>query len=225
MTLATLRTYVWQYLDDSDGIRTGTGGYFSNAIVNAWLNRALVEVQKLLIQSMNNWYLKCQMTTTVLNQREYALPDDFFKSHRLELTLSGSGVTASVIQLRPITLNQQDKVGKGAGTPGFFLMKKDSFELYPAPDDTYSMDLFYSYRVAEMSADGDEPDCPDQYQELIAILAAYNGFIKDDRVPSVLQMKKEEYLALLKQDAIERQADEPRHILLTDDDQEGSWLF
>lgn len=225
MIRSDLRMLVFQWLDDSDGIRTDVGGYFSNAIVNSWLNLALREVQKLLLQAESNWYLRCQTTATVLDQREYAIPTDFLKSHRLELTVDGTGVNRNVIRVQPITLNTQDQIGKGDGTPCAYILKKASFELYPAPDAVYPLELYYSYRVADMTADVDVPDCPEEYQELIAVIAAYNGFIKDDRVPSILQLKKEEYIAMMKKEAQERQVDQPRFINMTDDDGCGIFLF
>ena len=221
MTLADLRFLVWSWLDDQDGIQTGTGGYFTNSQVDTWLNNALFEVQKQLIEANENWYVNCATATTVANQREYALPADFLSSVRLEYILSGSGVTENVVQVIPITLNQQNMIGKQAGTPGGYVVMKDTFLLFPAPDAAKTIELWYNRKIGPMTLTTDTPDVPTQYQEYIAVLAAYNGFIKDDRVPSVLETKKQQYLDLLKKAAEDRQLDFPRSVRCYDDDASG----
>lgn len=220
MTLATLRNLVWYWVDDQDGIQTGTGGYFTNTQVNAWLNRAMREVQKQLIEAEDSWYLGKAYATTTVNQAEYALPADFLSSQRLEYVISGSGVNEVVVPVVPMTLNQQDKIGKSAGTPIGYVILKDSFQLFPAPDTATTIRLYYNKTLTDMTVDADVPDVPEAYQEYIAILAAYNGYIKDDRVPTILQQKKEEYMRMMKQASQQRQMDTPKMIVQTMGDDE-----
>ncbi len=220
MTRLELRNYVLYWLDDLEG------GYFTPVQVNAWLNRSLREVQKQLIQAGEMWYLRCATVTTAINRREYQLPQDFLKSHRLQYTLEGSGVNEVVQVIKPASLNSQDFYGKGAGTPEIFVLRQNSFQLFPAPDQATTLELEYSYRIADMEDDGDTPDVPDQYQEYVAILAAFNGYIKDDRVPSQLEAKRQYYVDMMKKDSEERQEDFPRHVIITQtDDVYGDFLF
>jgi len=221
MTLQDLRYYAFSLLDDQDGIATGIGGYFTNTQLDLWLNLALFEVQKQLIEANENWYIKCATTTSVANQREYALPADFLSSIRLEFVLSGTGVNENVNQLIPITLNQQNMFGKVAGNPKAYVVMKDSFLLFPAPNSANTMELWYNKKIEPMSLAQDVPDVPSQYQEYIAILACYNGFIKDDRVPSVLETKKQQYLDLIKKAAESRQHDFSRSVRCYDDETSG----
>lgn len=217
MTRSELRTLVLQWLDDVNG------EYFTSTIVNTWLENAQREVQKLLLMSGDNYYVKVVETSTVASQADYALPTDFFDLNRLELVVSGTGTSEDRRIIYPVTLNQQGLLGNALGTPEAYAIKKSRFTLFPTPDSVKTLRLYYSPTALAMSADGDEPDVPEQYHELVAILAAYNGFIKDDRSPANLELKKQEYIKLMKQAAETRLKDQSRHIIITDDDFAMSW--
>lgn len=79
------------------------------------------------------------------------------------------------------------------------------------------MRLWYSPRVADLSSDSDSPDVPEQYMEYCAIVAAYDGFVKDDRMPDVLMNKKDEIDKQLKDSSQQRTQDGPRRIIETQD--------
>jgi hypothetical protein len=200
-------------------------GYFTETQVNMWLNLAQKEVQKLLLQAGENFYMVPVETVTVGNQADYALPNDFMKLHRLELVLSGSGVSEDRMMLFPITLNQQGVLGNANSNPVGYSMGKDRFTLYPTPDSAKTLRLYYSPRVTDMTADADEPDCPDEYAELLAIMAAEYAFIKDDRTPSSLLEKKRSYLELMKQTSEDRKEDVPRPVVMIDDESFGSSIY
>lgn len=221
MTFLELQNYVVEWLDDPNF------GYFSQSTVQTWLNRALREVQKQLIQAGENWYITCAISSTVTDQREYTLPSDFLKSHRLEYVSSGTGVNQSLFVITPSTLQQaRTLIGAKSGTPSVFVMRKSSFDLYPAPDTPdKTLRLYYSYRVSDMSGDNDVPDCPEQYHEYIAILAALNGYIKDDRAPNSLLEKRNFYLDMMKKDAEDRQQDTPRMVVITETDGDDPWIY
>jgi hypothetical protein len=84
MNLGELRTLSRYWLDDDEG------GYFTDTMMNTFLNQAQREVQKLLLQAGEDYYTICVMTDTVVNQRDYALPSDFVKLMRLERVSLGS---------------------------------------------------------------------------------------------------------------------------------------
>lgn len=218
MTRSDLRTLVLSWLDDTQG------AYFTAAQVNVWLNMAQREVQKLLLQAGENYYMKPVETTTVSSQSDYVLPSDFMVEHRLEIVISGSGPTENRQALTPITTNQQDLISIALGNPTNYYIKKDRVTLSPTPQQSYTLRLYYSPRVTDMASDSDSPDVPEQYMEYVAILAAYDGFIKDDRAPNNLVAKKEKYEQLLKQMAEDRTQDLSRQVVMVNDyDTGGAW--
>lgn len=213
MTLADLITLTNTYLDDLNS------GYFTTSQVTRFLNNAQYEVQKHLIGAGENWYMRCQETTLVLNQKEYVLPQDFLKVNRLELQMDSN--VDNNAQIYPITPNQIEFFTTQPSDPRGYYIKKNKLILAPTPNSTKTLRLYYTYLVTEMTELTQEPDVPTQYHEYLAVLAARDGLIKDGRDPSTLLNKLETYKQLLKQDADERTIDEGRHVVITEDYQAG----
>lgn len=216
MTFLQLQNLVLSWLDDLNA------GYFTLPQVKVWLNNALRELQKQLIQAGENWYLTCATTSLVANQDCYSLPSDFLKEHRLRVMISGtisSLNTATLQTILPATPMQSNYIQVGPGTPAIYFLKKNCVVLKPVPDTAKTLVLDYSYRVSDMVYDNETPDAPSQYHEYLAVLAACDGFLKDGRDPSPFLEKRNTYLALMKQDAKNRNVDVPRMVrTLADDD-------
>ena len=211
MTLAQLETLVWSWLDDPNGT------YFTQSQVDVWLNNAMNEVQKLLIQAGENYYVQKLSGVTVANSDTYSLPSDFRKCHKLEVVISGTGVNEVRQTLTPVTLIQIDQISTGTGLPAAYAIKRSSFILRPIPDAVYTVYMHQSYRVVPMTTGSDIPDVPADYHEFIAVLATIDGLMKDQRDPSAfISAKRDYYLSLLKQDAENRDVSAPRSIVVTD---------
>lgn len=212
MTRGEIRQLCLYWLDDLQG------AYFTPVQMNVFINNAQREVQKQLVQSGEDYYLKVLQTITVMNQGDYVLPDDFFNLRRLELVTSGTGINENKIWLTPITLNQQDIVlNLGNGTPNNYVLKQNRFTIYPYPDQSdMPLRLYYAYRVQDMTSDNDVPDIPQDYHEYIAVLATLDGFIKDDRSNKNITDKKNYYLQLMKQVSDDRKRDQSRQVVQRD---------
>lgn len=206
MTLSELRSLCSFWLDDIQQ------SYFTPTQLNMFLNRALKEVQKYIVGSGQDYYQHCVQTTLVVNQRDYVLPEDFQKLNRLEVVISGTSPNETFSVVSPMTLNQKDQLFAFTGTPGNYYYKNNRLVLEPAPNLPLILRLVYVYIVADMENDYDVPDCPEQYHEMIAILAAIDAFIKDGRDASLLLTKKTEYLERMKQDVDERSIDQSRNV-------------
>jgi hypothetical protein len=217
MTRSQLSALVVSWLDDLNQT------YFTPTQVNTWLNLAQRQVQQLLLQAGQNWYMTPVETTTVIGQADYVLPADFMVEHRLEVVQSGTGVNENRVTLNEITTNQQPFVPIGLGCPTNYFIKKNRITLSPTPDQVYPLRLYYSYMVADMTLDSDTPDVPEQFMEYIALLAAFDGFIKDDRAPQNLVMKKERYEMLLKEMANDRTQDKGREVVQMTDYDSVQW--
>ena len=161
----------------------------------------------------------------VVNQSDYVLPDDFKKLHRLEIVMSGTAPNEDLSQVVPITLNQKEFAPGGNGTPLVYFFKKNRIVLNPAPDTALTIRLFYSYEVTDMVLDTDEADVPTAYQELIPLLAAEDGFIKDGRGSALLEKKLKQFQLDMDSDAQERNQDVPRGIVETGGGGAGSYYW
>lgn len=213
MTFGEIKTLVSVWLDDLNY------GYFTQSQVETWVNNATNEVQKRLLKAGENFYTKCVITT--LNsvssfQTDYVLPSDFRELQRLEVITSGLGtVDETSYTVNQITLNQQDLITQTSGTPFAYYIKKNRLVVLPAPDQDYTLRMWYAYMVPYMVDDGETPDVPQEYHELIALLATESGFLRDDRVPSLIAKKIVDYQTMLDQDAKRRRVDQPRRVRVT----------
>lgn len=188
-------------------------GYFTPEQVKRWLNNAQTEVQKLLLQAGENYYIDCVQTNLVINQQTYVLPIDFMKLHRLCIVVSGTAPNEAIQPLAPVTLNQQDLLPTTTGQPQFYCIVRNRLTLFQTPDTPYVLRLYYSPKVTDMILDTDVPNVPEHYQEFIAVLATIDGLLKDQRDPAPMLSKREYYEKMLKQDADERNQDVPRSIV------------
>lgn len=209
MNLLQLRTLALNWLDDLNGT------YFTPSIMNQWLNNSQTEVQKRLIKAGQSYFLKCVQTTLVVYQREYVLPDDFLKIHRLEVVTSGLGTNQeTAYPLMPVIINQVDITPTNVGTPAGYYFKGNRISLDRLPDSNYTLKLYYSNQILDMTLDTDSPDLriPPRYQELISLYAAESGFIKDGRAAELLVKRIKEYESHFDTDAQERNVDYPRMV-------------
>lgn len=220
MNFLQLKQLVSYYCDDL------AMTYFTPTQIGTFLNNAQREVQKLILGAGQDYYVICAQTTLVVNQRDYIVPENFYKLNRLEVVISGVAPNESVYRLNPISPNQLDMMTNQNGTPSVYFFKKNRFVLYPAPDTALTIRILYSYMVADMVLDTDLPDVPTPYQEMIAVLAAMDCLIKDGREVSALMAKQELYMKMLKDDAAQRSLDESRSVLYTGSyDDAGSFMF
>ena len=219
MTFGELKSLVSYTLDDLQF------GYFTETQVGVWLNHAQMEVQKRLLKAGNNRYNLPVQTTLVVDQNDYVLPQDFKKLMKLEVVISGTAPNESTSPIVPITTNQSYLVPSGTGTPGYYNFRKNRLVIYPAPDTALVMRMQYSYLVSDMVNSTDVPDVPDDYQELIALLACEDGFIKDGRVNPLIEKKISQYQKDLDSDAQERSQDGPRMIVQTGVNADGAFYW
>lgn len=211
MNRGELRELVWYWLNDPDG------GYYTETQVNTWLNNALIECQKQLLDCGEYWYTTCAKTNFVQNEACYALPSNFLKANRLEIRVQGSSAPNEVwTSIDPATLNEGAAVNFGNGQPMSVTIVRDCLLVRPIPDTTYLVRLYYSYKVAPMVDDLNVPDVPLQYQEYIALLAARDGYSKDASEPSSeFKEKFRDYKEMMKKDQIQRNRSQPRRVVRT----------
>ena len=210
MNFGQLQSLVSYYLDDLNFT------YFTPTQVQRFINNAQREAQQKLIQAGQNFYLTCAQTPTVANQEGLALPDDFLKVGHIELITGGTWPNEEKYVITHSTQAESDIVNYAPGRPLTFWLQKDCLILRPVPDvSSYTLRLHYHYRVADMVAAGEEPDVPLEYHEYVAVLAAIDGFLKDQRDPSPFFAKRDYYEKSLKASSADRMVDKPREVRTT----------
>lgn len=209
MNFIQCEEYVANLLDDINF------GYFSRDTIKQWLNFAQREVQRVLLQANQNYYVICVQTTLVVGQPDYGLPSGFLKSHECKVITGGTYPEESFVTLTPITIQQAGEFPPQNGTPAGYFLNKNKMFLAPVPALALTMKLRYSYLVADMINANDVPDVPEQYHELVPLLALKYGFLKDRREEKDVDEKISRLTLSIKQDATNRQQDAPRRVRRT----------
>ena len=218
--LGQLQTDVAGILDDLNF------GYFTVAQVTLWLNKAQNKIQRRLLKAGNNRYAQTVTTPLIINQAAYALPPDFKKLHNLEVVVTGTSPNESTNPISPITENQKYLVQNGAGTPNFYVIKKNALILYPASDGTApTLRMTYSYMVTDMVNLTDVPDCPSDYTDLLTLLACEFGLLKDGRASPYLEKMIATEQASIDSDAQERSQDQVRSIVETGNNSDNGFFW
>lgn len=217
MTRLELQKLFLQFVNDPSGT------FFDPVeFVQPALNRALLELQKQLVMSGDLYYVRSPPSSalSIQYQQDYVLPDDTFKLHRVTVDLDTATPQPAYNTLRPITLNQIDRYGNDVGIPQAYVITKNKISLYPIPQTgNQILRLWYSYQVPQMTADSSVPDCPEIYQEYIAVIAVIDAKIKDESLETNIKEKQMRYQELMKQAATDRQYQEPRQVVCYDEDQ------
>lgn len=210
MTLSQMKSLVYDWTDDPNG------SYFSSSVVTLRLNLAMWELEKRLISANKEYFLKCVKTSTVSGQQYYSLPSDCLQIVRLEWYESGQSATQLSTKIEPMTPNQRDLLVNVEGNPQYYSLSKQNICIWPIPNRVVEVHLEYNYQVSFMVNDSDIPDIPLMFHEYIPILATRDCLIKDGRPIQPIEAKLQEYELLLKQFAVQRQADDPRYVVQTD---------
>jgi hypothetical protein len=212
VNLLELKNLTVSYLDDLEF------GYFTQAQVKVWLNNAQRKVQRILIDMKQNYYLKCVEAETVADQCNLVLPSDFMMAHRIEIITGGVYPNETKYTVAPITLMQQDLLAATPSTPQAYYFKRNQLCFSPIPDQVYTIRLTYSYEVTDMTSDVSVPDVPERYHELLAILAALDGYVKDDRDNNYIKEMRDKYIEEMKAEAQTRQEQQARSVVNMDTD-------
>lgn len=98
-------------------------------------------------RKLRHWRME-KRATADLDTQYTSFPSDFIEAIRLMLT----GTTEFRMEL--ITLSElMDKRSESvaSGTPRFYAMVDGSFEVYPTPDQTYTLEMLYYERIDALS--------------------------------------------------------------------------
>lgn len=207
MTRAELRSLLTQWIDDP------AMGYFTEASLNVFLDNAHRECQKKLMQAFENRFVVCAETTTVADQADYVLPDNFVVMNSLVLYLGANNTNPR--ELIPIPMSERFKYSSESGTPEVFYLRNRRIVLVQKPDSAKTLEMLYTYVVSDFANDAATPDANigEEYHEYIALIAARDCFLKDDRVPDNLERKLKYYEELMVQTAESRTLNRSRRIV------------
>lgn len=133
--------------------------YTNDSIVDAWINRAIREIEN---PQPWPWRIK---TTTVSSP--YSIPD---LAQVYKITCDGQ--TVDYQDFRNVIDYDPDQ--SETGQPLYWFMYGNQLDVWPATDK--QLVVVYLRTPQTLSADGDEPEIPEPFHELIVTGARIRGF-------------------------------------------------
>jgi hypothetical protein len=151
MTLAELKERVINLLSESDYT------YFTETEIEDWLNEGQYQIANKAKHLKESAYV-----TTTEDVQTYELPDDYIDHFRITY---GDDEEEKL-----------DKVEMGSDTTGYWIWK-DEINLTFNPDGE-NLNIYYYYKPLPMENDTEEPEVPEEFQNLLVHYALYKAFKK-----------------------------------------------
>ena len=105
----------------------------------------------------------------------------------------------NVVDMDLLYPDEDDTTEHVAGTPLYWYFYAQTIKVFPVPATAYTVSLRYWKKATTLVADGDVPDIPSQFEELIVLGASYRILQTKDNYDqaAILQNKYDEILQKL----------------------------
>lgn len=169
MTIAGM-TYR-QLIDEVLAFQFAVGKY--EPLTKRWLNTAQ---RKAVQQSEFRSQEETESYTTTSGDATLALPEDFVRLKE-EDAIFDTGERLPLVQL---SQPEYDALAASSGRPLAYTVVGDQITLYPSPDGSYGLSLRYWRLPQDMVADGDEPEIPPQYHDVLPAYAMQKAYAREN---------------------------------------------
>jgi hypothetical protein len=149
-------------------LEEATARFWSDGELTAWVNDALRDIARRaeVIQSFNT------TITTVAGTAKYTLPTNVIRVHRVEFAPTGQ---SQIYPLEPSNHNYMDSMWgvnqSSPGTPRFYVMfgfpPTLQIQVYPVPNQTGVLNLYYYRLPATVSSDADVLEIPEGWDDAV----------------------------------------------------------
>lgn len=173
-------------------------GYSSTEIksyINDTQNDIFNEYRLRFMQTSQNYTLAAN-TSDITNG--VGLPTNYVQA--LDLTLTSAGdkllLYRDIAEMDVIYPDSDDLTTHPANVPNVWYFYDDTIRVYPTPNEAYTVKLKYWKKPTLLSADGDVPEIPSEFEEILVVGAAYRVLqVKDNYdQAAILQNKYDEIL-------------------------------
>lgn len=146
-----------------------------SAAVPTFISLAEADIQR----RVRHWRME-KRSTAELDTQYSAIPADFVEAIRFYVT-SGDTKPLELISQGEL-LDRKRKSLNTSGSPSYYALTAGELEIYPVPDGTYKVELYYISRIPSLSASNASNWLLDQYQDayLYGALVHSAPYLKDD---------------------------------------------
>lgn len=154
------------------GIRTATANRLDDSSYDAAsLNQFANDVNRFICNSRRWRFMEKTFTGTVtIGSPSYALPTDFQSAISLRITSpSGNAKYIPYKAFEEFDRAFPNPSATANSTPLYWYLFGTTINLYPAPDQVYTMDIRYLKQPTTLTLDADVPDIPTEFQEVVVL--------------------------------------------------------
>ena len=146
-----------------------------SAVVPTFISLAEADIQR----RVRHWRME-KRSTAELDTQYSAIPADFVEVIRFYVT-SGDTKPLELISQGEL-LDRKRKSLNTSGSPSYYALTAGELEIYPVPDGTYNVELYYISRIPSLSDSNASNWLLDQYQDayLYGALVHSAPYLKDD---------------------------------------------
>ena len=146
-----------------------------SAAVPTFISLAEADIQR----RVRHWRME-KRSTAELDTQYSAIPADFVEVIRFYVT-SGDTKPLELISQGEL-LDRKRKSLNTSGSPSYYALTAGELEIYPVPDGTYNVELYYISRIPSLSDSNASNWLLDQYQDayLYGALVHSAPYLKDD---------------------------------------------
>jgi hypothetical protein len=192
-TLATIRTDTRFLLNDP---ATAANNLYSDAELLVAINRAYRQVTGVIRRHSPGYFQKLGYASSSTSSFQYSIPSDMVRLLRLRVDATGADLsanpgsnTAEIVQYVPTEVYHNYQ-SAGSGTriwTGFHnaVLIAPAFSVAA----TNSIEFWYEYSPAALSADTNSPDFAEHYHDVLPPLAARFALISKNLDPSLMDQE------------------------------------
>jgi hypothetical protein len=184
-----------------------------------WLNESYLYMCDEITKVLPDFFTKVVATTTVADQQEYELPDDFDKLIMLNVAYDSATWQRALPlpNIGFIPIHSSSSQAYSQSDPRYYL-SGNYMGISPTPDEAGTINnikLWYVYNPAELTS-VDTPAIPNKYQHMIKYGAYANYLDQDDEHVAAERVRNQFDLRVYKMvEQLEmRQVDEPKSVVV-----------
>jgi hypothetical protein len=146
-----------------------------SAAVPTFISLAEADMQR----RVRHWRME-KRSTAELDTQYSAIPADFVEVIRFYVTSNDTRPLELISQAE--LLDRKAKRSNASGAPAYYALTAGELEIYPVPDGTYDVELYYISRIPALSDSNASNWMLEQYQDayLYGALVHSAPYLKDD---------------------------------------------
>lgn len=182
LTLAQIKVDVKRLFGDESGVQ------ITDADITRWANKAL----SLIVQENDGLLQAKAVADLIANQQSYTPPVNMLTIKRIRVKRD---TDLSYFKIEGMSYQEFDEYidgweGTYYGTspiPSVYMFYANEIHIFPIPTSTVvgGMEILYTRRPVELVADGDIPDVPEEYHDIIIDFVLQQAYEMDENWEAV----------------------------------------